>query len=422
MTDRGLQIGLFGTFDVQNYGDLLFPLIAEAELKARLGTVTLHRFSYHQKTRPNWPYAVTSLTELPRMAGGLDGALIGGGFLVRFDKDVAPGYGPPTPAIHHPTGYWLTPSLIALQYGVPLIWNGPGMDGNHIPAWAEPLMHFVLSQSRYVAVRDDSSKSALARFIGNDPISVIPDTAFGISRLIDERQPSVEVTQLREALGLGGPYIVVQPAPGLDGFFGFVKKYSHLLRDFRFLSLPIGPALGDDDAVLADKLPGVIRLSVWPAPLLLAELIGQAAAVVGRSYHLAITALAGGVPVFSPAGLTTGKYTGLSQFETIHALPDETNTNPDWFVTQLGKTMPSRAALAARDQLTSHWDRVAAVISKGSTGTQLAVSEFLQSLPSCLESAQSEELKRLLNSPSWRVTAPARMVMRNLKRLVGKKR
>ena len=91
MRDRALQIGLFGTFDLENYGDLLFPLIAEAELRERLGTVTLHRFSYNARTPPDWPYTITSLTELPRMGGHLDGVLIGGGFIVRFGKTIVDG-------------------------------------------------------------------------------------------------------------------------------------------------------------------------------------------------------------------------------------------------------------------------------------------------------------------------------------------
>jgi lipopolysaccharide transport system ATP-binding protein len=255
----------------------------------------------------------------------------------------------------------------------------------------------------------------------------MPDTAFGISRLLDERQPSVELNRLREASGLSGQYIVVQAAPGLDSFLSFVRRHSHLLRDFRFLALPIGPVLGDHEAILEDVLPGLIRLPVWPHPLLLTELISQAAAVVGQSYHLAITALAFGVPVFSSADLTVGKYTALSGFETIYPLPKETDTDPLWFVTRLGKTTPTRAALAARDQLAQHWDRVAAVIDDGSTDTQCAVSEFLQSLPNLLElaagwEAQGEELRRVLTSPSWKVTAPARFVMRNLKRLVRKQK
>jgi hypothetical protein len=60
-------------FDVANYGDLLFPLIAESELTERLGAVTLHRFSYNARTPPDWPYEVTSITKLPETSHRLDG-------------------------------------------------------------------------------------------------------------------------------------------------------------------------------------------------------------------------------------------------------------------------------------------------------------------------------------------------------------
>ena len=279
---------------------------------------------------------------------------------------------------------------------------------------------------------------------------MMPDTAFGISRLLDDRQSSVEFNRLREALALNGPYIVVQPTDGLDSFLNFVKKHSHRLRKFRFLALPIGPVLGDHEAILGEKLPGLIRLRAWPHPLLLAELISQAAAVVGRSYHMAITALSFGVPVFSSADLAAGKHAALSAFESVYSLPDE--TDPDWFMTRIGKTKPTPAALAARDRLTQHWDHVAAAISeRRSTGTQRAVSQFLQSLPNLLESeairyevltnleasryealrqllevaraeiaARDDRIEKLLNSPSWRVTTPFRFVMRTLKKLAGK--
>lgn len=439
MVDRTMQIGLVGTFDVENYGDLLFPLIAEAELTERLGAVKLHRFSYHAKSTPGWPFTVTSVTELPRMIGELDGLLIGGGFIIRFDKFVAAGYGPPTLAIHHPTGYWLTPALMALQQGVPVIWNGPGMHCNEIPDWAEPLLRLALEHSSYVAVRDEPSRADLECFSGNQPITVIPDTAFGISGLLDGCVPSAELNSLREASGLNGPYILVQPARELDSFLSFVKKHSHLLREFRFLALPIGPVLGDDAAILEDDLPRFVRLPVWPHPLLLAELIGHASAVVGHSYHLAITALAFGVPVFTSADLTVGKFTAFSGLTTMYPLPDETKAGPDWFVSRLERTTPTPATRAALDQLAQHWDRVAEVIKKGRTGKQSAIAEFLQSLPNLLETAadrrdgavrslavaraelaaSNDRIARLINSRSWKVTAPARFLMRNVKRLLG---
>ena len=92
MGDRAWHVGICGTFDVANYGDVLFPLIADAELKERLGNVTLHRFSYNSRTPPEWPYEVTSVTALPQVIDRLDGLLLGGGHIVRFDKQLIRNY------------------------------------------------------------------------------------------------------------------------------------------------------------------------------------------------------------------------------------------------------------------------------------------------------------------------------------------
>ncbi len=393
MKERVWEIAICGTFDVQNYGDLLFPIIAEAELAKRLGRVKLHRFSYHAKTPPEWPYIVTSVTELPHLAMSLDGVLIGGGFIIRFDKDVAPAYGPPTSGIHHPTGYWLTPALIALQHGIPLIWNAPGMHCNNIPRWAEPLMRLVLQNSPYIRVRDKPSQEALKHFCDNSRIAVLPDTAFGISRLVDNRQQSAELDILRELSGFTGPYIIVQAVYRITPFIRFIQNHRSLFKDIRFLILPIGPVLGDHETIIGDGLPDSIQLPSWPPPLLLAELISQAEAVIGHSYHLAITALACGVPVFSSADLSAGKYTALSEFETIFALPGESEIDPHQFLTRLGKGPPSLAAQIALEQLDEHWDHIAKIIREGRVNTQSILSRFWQSLPNLLEAAPENAAK-----------------------------
>lgn len=416
MSDREWQIGLSGTFDVQNYGDLLFPLVAEAELTERLGDVKLRPFSYHAKTPPDWPYTVTSVTELPQITASLDGMLIGGGFIIRFDKEVAPGYGPPTQAIHHPTGYWLTPALIALQHGIPVAWNAPGMHCNEIPTWAYPLMEMAFTLSRYIAVRDEPSRTVLADFADRE-IAVVPDTCFGIARLLD-RQPSIEINRLREAAGLTDPYIIIQAALGLDSFLRFVRNHKQRLRGFRFLALPIGPVLGDDAAILGDDLPGLVRLPTWPHPLLMAELISQSEAVIGHSYHLAITALASGVPVFTPQDLSTGKYSALRDFETIYQMSKATEPDPDWFMERVGSTTPSAAARATLDQLARHWDRIADIIRAGHANTGPTLNRFWQSLPGLLEDAatrraagvealetESAEQHRRIDEPSLQAHA-----------------
>jgi lipopolysaccharide transport system ATP-binding protein len=385
MQDDTWEIAICGTFDVQNYGDLLFPIIAEAELRKRLGQVMLHALSYHAKSPPDWPYPVTPVAQLPRLAMRLDGVLIGGGFIIRFDKDVAPGYYPPDPQVHHPTGYWLTPALIALQHGIPLIWNAPGMHCNLIPEWAEPLVRLALQGSSHIRVRDKPSQETLRSFCDDSPIEVLPDTAFGISRMLDRSRPSAELEALRGLSGLAGPYIIVHAIHCVSPFIRFMQNHRESFHGIRFLILPIGPVLGDDETVIGDALPNSVKLPFWPHPLLLAELISHAEAVVGHSYHLAITALACGVPVFSSADLSTGKYTALAGFEAIYPLPGENEDDLRLFLGRIGRRHPSAAMQRVLGQLDEHWDRVAEIIKEGRTGMQPMLGRLLQSLPNILE-------------------------------------
>ncbi len=385
MSDREWHIGICGTFDVANYGDLLFPLLAEAELRQRLGLVNLKRYSYHSKVLGEWPYPVHSVTELPAAAGQLDGLLIGGGDLIRFDKAVAPGYGPTTPSIHHPTGYWLTPMLIALQQGCPVAWNAPGVHGE-MPAWAEPLLQTAIRLSSYVAVRDAASRQLLSRFASEAEIRVVPDTALGAARLVNVQRPSEEYHRLRESVGLQRPYIVVQATPGLGAFARLVRNHPQLFRDYQLVILPFGPVLGDHVGLFDDDLPNSLRLTTWPGPLLITELIGQAVAVVGVSLHLALAALALGVPVFRPADARDGKYAILQGFDKIVPFDRETGIDPQAFAAKLGRAEPSPATREALGRVSAHWDAVAAAFAAGrSSATREAFGRFWQSAPGWLE-------------------------------------
>src|SRR5262249_48242154 len=157
-------------------------------------------------------------------------------------------------------------------------------------------------------------------------------------RLVSENKPSAAFCSLRKDARLDDPYIVVQASYGLEKFVEFAKKHSRWLSAYKFLVLPVSPGLQDSISILGDELPGRVSLSSWPDPLLLAELIAHAEAVVGLSYHLAITALAFGVPVFTPADRSEGKYSALKSFDTIYDLPDATVEGRDLFLARLGIT------------------------------------------------------------------------------------
>lgn len=400
MTERNWQVGIVGTFDVENYGDLLFPLLAEAELRDRLGAVTLHPFSYGAKTPADWPYAVTSVDDLPRAVENLDALLIGGGFLIRFDKRIADGYGPPSPAIHHPTGYWLTPALMALARGIPVAWNAPGMHCNDIPPWAEALLELALGESSYIAVRDVPTRDALSLFVPRTRIHVMPDTAFGLARLLPATE-SPAMQRVRALAGLTKPYIVVQPIRWRDdGFPELLEQHQERFADYQLLALPMGPVLGDDVAVLGEAQPRFVTLPFWPEPLLLAELISHASAVIGYSYHLAITALAAGVPVFTSVDLDAGKFTALRDFETLHRL-SSIEAGADLFFSRLGKREPEAAVQATLPPLARHWDRIAEAVRGGRRDANPAFHRFWQTLPALLERPERGErvidLQRIAN-------------------------
>ena len=425
MNDRKLCIGMCGTFDVENYGDLIFPLIAEAELSRRLGKLDLQRFSYNAKTPPDWPFSTHSVTELPMLAAGLDGMIVGGGDLIRFDKMIAPGYVPPA-GIHHPSGYWLTPMLIALQHGIPVIWNAPGAYGL-VPEWARPLMELAIDSSSYVSVRNEDSRQALIPYAKNREIHLVPDTVFGIAALVDVRHPSTGYERLCESLGLRAPYILIQAVPELEAVPRMIRKHAHAFRDYQVMVLPIGPALGENSAIFTDDLPDAIRPDAWPEPLLLAELIAHASVVVGSSLHLAISALAFGVPVIRPAanafGGKFGILVGLDKVFTFEAADE---LDPAWFLSKITRGELSPAIPEMRKLLSDHWDRIAAILSTGDGEIKGSANlgRFWQGIPNNLENeaaavkelnslrAENERLTAerdaLHASRSWRSTAPLR--------------
>lgn len=388
---RPWRIGIFGTFDVQNYGDLLFPILAEMELSQRLGSVELIPFSYHAKSLEDWPYKVASLADLPDMAIELDAILIGGGFIIRFDSFVAPGYVPTEAWIHHPTGYWLTPALIGVQLGIPVIWNAPGMHCNEMPQWSHPLLSLVLQCSSYIAVRDEPSKKALEQFVDHDRVKLVPDTAFSLGQHMNGHPAQEKARILREQLGLKKPYIVIQATQNLEKFTDHIKRFRSELPDLEFLLLRLGPVLCDHESFIDRELPNTYSLAEWPSPMVLAALVAESEGVAGHSYHLAITALCAGIPVFTPSDLSVGKFTALSRFRTVYPLSTMDCDDPRWLSSRIGRMSPLDLMENARDEVKQHWDQVADSIKSSCSSSKIAMNKFLMSLPFLLERGKSEK-------------------------------
>ncbi|MGH3441967.1 MAG: glycosyltransferase family protein [Nitriliruptorales bacterium] len=354
---RSRLFGIVGTFDVANFGDLLFPDLARAELGRRLGEVEVRPYSYRRMDADRWPHAVRPIDDLAAELDELGGLLLGGGHLVRFDQHVAPGYAPPWQALDHPTGYWLAPALLAAAAGVPTVWNAVGASPG-TPEWARGLLRAVLDAAALVTVRDSAGQRALLELDAATDVHVVPDTAWGIGDLLAVR--NVDPAEVARRHGLDGPYVVVQPSARLRPLRDQLAAAVRHLSDagVATLELPISPTAGDGPATL-DLDAEVVRPDGWPPPLEVAALIAGADLVVGRSMHLTIVATASGVPAVVPADDT--RLEELRRFGSVVDLAPDA----DWTEAILdarGRRDPGGEVAEVVAQLAGHWERVTAAL------------------------------------------------------------
>lgn len=384
-TPSTYHIAISGTFDVENYGDLMFPIMAEHELSRRLGPVLLTRYSYLEKVADSWPYDVTPLSRLNSEISNHSGLLIGGGHLIRFDKDIAKGYYPSDGETHHPTGYWLTPALAASNAAVPVYWNGPSASLN-TPAWGAPLLRAALSLSEYVAVRDEPTASELRKVGYSGQCSIIPDTVFGLPGLLPLDDAWKRAAPLLEQAGITGPYIVVQAKSELANIAQTLAANPET-QNLQILVVSIGPILGENPSLIIDAVPTAKSLDFWPAPLDTAALIAASAGTVAISLHLTITSLCYGLPVLRYSRYRLTKYEFIETSKNVFLHPGGTEAIPENFIAHLTHRRRCVIAQQAKSVLDAHWEQIARSLSGKRRHRQ---NNFFRVWNAAL--AQSEEL------------------------------
>lgn len=252
------------------------------------------------------------------------------------------------------------------------------------------MLSVMLKYSTYVSVRDEPSKKALEKFLNPDRVKMVPDTAFSLGRFIPQHAATEKARLIREQLGLKKPYVVIQATQNLERFTDHIRRFRDEQPDVSFLLLRLGPVLCDHESFIDRELPDTYSLPEWPSPMVLAALIAESEGVAGHSYHLAITALCAGVPVFTPSDLSIGKFTALSKFETVYPLSTLAVDDPLWLKNRLGRKMPLDLMAGAENELRQHWDHVADCVGVRHPQSIAAMNEFMMSLPFLLEGSHGE--------------------------------
>ena len=252
-------------------------------------------------------------------------------------------------------------------------------------------MQMAIGRSRYAAVRDVPARDALARFANSTNIAVVPDTAFGVARLLEGRGPTAGTYQLGRVLDLSRPYLVMQATTGFkDSVLQVHTEPSRSIPGFSIGSLADRPdpwrqERNSDRQLSGDPLPAALARDLYRSLSLSRARPG----VIGTSLHLAITAIAFAVPVFRPNTKFHGKYAILSSFDGVHSFAAAGEVAPQWLRQKLGRGQIEPTQLNALAALDRHWDEVSVAFTKDARNSHAAnaVGAFWQNLPNVLEDA-----------------------------------
>ncbi|MGH9041330.1 MAG: polysaccharide pyruvyl transferase family protein, partial [Acidimicrobiia bacterium] len=208
------RLALWGTFDVDNYGDHLFPRVATYELARRLPGAGVDVFSPYGRRHPTplddgpvAPLGVWTPRRAAQLARTYDTVVIGGGEIIHLnDPLLAPVYGASPEELSRmaPSRFFVEAlGSEALERRCPVVWHALGVSVDADPGGeAAQRLRSALAGRRHVAVRDRFSKERLERAGVIRPIEVVPDSAL----LLDRVLPAPALTVRLDRLRAGGSY------------------------------------------------------------------------------------------------------------------------------------------------------------------------------------------------------------------------
>ncbi len=292
-----------GTFDVANYGDLLFPLLLQRDLDGRADVVPWS---------PRGGRSVVDALESCSLEAALarrgvepiERVVIGGGNIVHSEPETAV-YGSAVPTAY--ADIWYGALCVAHEAGVPLVWNAPGVPTSFAPVAARRVAE-VARRSAYVSVRDETSRTHLAAAGVDADVHVLPDPAWAVRDLwthVELRDAYAarvgERAAERVAVFHTGPLRAVEsPAAIAESVAAIARQL-----DVTPLLLSIGACHGDGPFLeeiarhlRADAgLDPIVVVDAEPVPLRdVAACLAASAAYIGASMHGAITTMAFGRP------------------------------------------------------------------------------------------------------------------------------
>lgn len=354
-----------GMFDMHNFGDLMFPLIADmrlrdAGIRLRLVTATGQRPALADA----WPsLGFAQVMEQPLAVSGV---LIGGGYIVHTHRmDLLREYRQDGVGAWCAAASWLGATALGALFDAPVVWNAPGAPHPLRPA-ARNVAQAAFAAADYLSLRDHGSRRAL----GLDPsdVAVAPDTILELDRLWPRASLEDVFRSMVTRLGVRTPDAVLavhlrRRSLGGADVARFAEALSDICRQTGLtpVFMGLGSAHGDDR--MARELHDAVSVpsAVLDQPESLREiaaLLAWCRAYAGSSLHGYVGALAYGRPGVLVGRPAYQKFRGL--IEHVDRPQDLVGSWDD----ALGRlpNLPDQSGVPVQTTavLDAHWGRVRA--------------------------------------------------------------
>lgn len=367
-SDLPRRVFLTGMFDMMNFGDLMFPLIARKKLA--LAGIEIVPVS-PTGASPALPDAMASVALEEMLTGEAEasGVLIGGGYIIHGHKlHFLEEYRSDQLADYAGPGLWLGATLAAAIRDVPMAWNAPGVP-HPFAHGQRTLVDAALQAADYVSLRDHGSLELLGAPAAL-PVQIVPDPVVGIAQLWKPHTLAAPFRSLVQRKGSDpkARYLALHfrnrslgrssPAEAAQWIDAFASA-----RDLYPILVAVGQTHADD--VLAREIGLNLRRPhiVLDDPLSLQEIaaaIGHSSLYVGASLHGYVAAAAYGVPGVLVAQPSYRKFEGF-----LAHTGRQKDLAQDWqsaFAAAAGRlrsrqeTLIPPSVFAALD---AHWSRIA---------------------------------------------------------------
>lgn len=367
------EVLISGMFDMLNFGDLMFPVVAAHELglrgyqvQALSPTGATINLKQALPSRPIW-----SALDPGRSFAGI---LIGGGYIVHTHRmDTLREYrGQGIGAAVAPS-VWLGSTLAAALRDVPVAWNAPGAP-HPLRQGVAPLAAAAFAAADYLSLRDAGS----ARMANAMAATIVPDPILGLDRVWPRDGLADDFSRLCAQLGLERKDRILavhvrQRSLGSEPIPSFADGLAAACRSLDLTPVLIGLGTAHADDRIARDVAAATRDRGTPAVAFdrpeglrdVAALLAHARAYAGSSLHGYIAAAAYGVPGLLVARPAYRKFDGLvAHLER----PQDLVNNWAAAMAALPRTLaatPPALPKAISAQLEQHWDSIAAAFATG---------------------------------------------------------